>query len=568
MKKTTLHILLFSLTMGYIQAQGNDNPLAGQDSMVLENERIFDITESHKTPLPYPNRTVKTPDVSEIQYSSKEFRFEFKPQMPEIQPTAYKPDAKATDKDKENAAVGRNYAKIALGQYLTPMAKIHLVNKEKSDLLYAIDLTHVSSHADYSLPFRQFREDYGTFQVGKITKKNRWNVELFLNNTAYNQYAGFGKTDKSKAIKDSLARSFSNADVKFSLASFFDKDKKWAYLAKAAVYNVFETNYIGSDKGNREHTIAISPDLTYYINETFKAGIQTDIAFSNAKITDASQNRIFLSATPFASYEKDALSAKLGASVSYFNPLSKVNNTSRFYAFPIAEIQYAVKPEAIYVFAGLSSGMQNNTYENILQECRYVNRNTTIKPTVEKMNVYIGGNANILSKIDASLRIYYKNLENMLVYYGADSTGLITATYAPTTRNIGTKLALHYNIKPNIKAGLTAEYNNYKVTGIAAAFGKPNFQTAIFSEIALLNNKLNLLPQLYIYGKTPVGLNLNGALINRPITTDLSFKADYQFSKRMSVFVAGNNLLGSKYYRYYGFYERRFNFLAGVSVIF
>lgn len=568
MKKKFIHTIITIASFTYIYAQGTENPLAGQDSMVLENQRIFDITESHKAPLPYPNRTIKTPDVSEIQYSSKEFRFDFKPEMPEIKPSAYKPDANAGKNNKENEPLGRNYAKIALGQYLTPMAKIHLVNKEKSDLLYAIDLTHISSHADYSLPFRQFREDYGTFQVGKIGKNNRWNVELFLNNTAYNQYAGFGKTDKDKITKDSLARSFSNADVKFTFASFFDKEKKWAYLAKAGVYNVFETNYLGADNGNREHTISLSPDLTYHINETFKAGIQTDIAFSNAKITDASQNRIFVSATPFASYTKDAISAKLGASVSYFDGLAKVNNISRFYAFPIAEVQYAIKPEAIYVFAGLSSGMQNNTYANMLQECRYVSRNITIAPTVEKMNIYIGGNANILSKIDASLRVYYKNIENMLVYYGNDSTALISATYAPTTRNIGTKLALHYNIKTNIKAGLTAEYNNYKVTGIAAAFGRPNFQTAIFSEIALLKNKLNLLPQLYVYGKTPVALSNTAEILYRPLTTDLSVKADYQFSKRMSVFVAGNNLLGSKYYRYYGFYERRFNFLGGVSVIF
>ena len=552
--------------MGYIYAQGTENPLAGQDSMVLENERIFDITESHKAPLPYPNRTVTTPDVSEIQYSSKEFRFEFKPEMPEIKPSAYKNMEKSkTQQQKDEEPVGRNYAKIALGQYLTPMAKIHLVNAEKSDWLYGIDLTHVSAHADYNLPFRQFREDYGTFNIGKIAKNNRWNAQLFLNNTAYNQYAGFGKTDKNKTIKDSLARSFTNADVKFSLASFFDKAQKWEYLAKVGIYNVFETNYLGSEKGNREHTLSLSPDFKYNVSEALKVGIQTDIAYSYAKIADAAQNRIFVSGTPYASYEKDAFKAKLGASVSYFRSTLAANN--RFYAFPIAELQYTVKPEAIYVFAGLSSGMQNNTYSAMLQECRYLDRNATMKPTIEKMNIYVGGNANILSKVDASLRVYYKSLENMLVYYGSATNHLITAGYAPTTRNIGTKLALHYNVKPNLKAGLTMEYNNYKVTGIAAAFGKPAFQTALFSEISLLKNKLNLLPQLYVYGKTPVALNGTNVVF-RPFTTDLSFKADYQFSKRMSVFVAGNNLLGSKYYRYYGFYERRFNFLGGVSIIF
>ena len=59
-----------------------------------------------------------------------------------------------------------------------------------------------------------------------------------------------------------------------------------------------------------------------------------------------------------------------------------------------------------------------------------------------------------------------------------------------------------------------------------------------------------------------------GNLVNQNMFADLNFSADYRFSKRFSVFLEMNNILGYRYYRWYNYQQRPFDIKGGLTFAF
>lgn len=550
-------------------AQNNGNPLAGQDSMILENERVVDILNSDKPTISLPVRTINTPDMEEITYNSQKFYYPIKLELPLFQPKAFQPNSRQKG---DSLPIYNNLLKVGLGQYLTPVVNLYMANGKDAEVNYALDFAHKSVHAD-RLKLRQFREDGGTLMIGKSKDDRAFSVRLHGYNTAYSQYATFvTPKEPYTAFKDSLKRGFTQADITLNMQQAASKKAPLSYDISLGSRNIIGENPVGIAKGNRETQIFLDPNVGFLLNDNFSLGLLSQINYTNAALTldstiKGANNRFFVKGEPTLLFKKDdVFSAKAGLIAGFFSDAFEGNKYSRGNIAPVAEVFVGIIPSRLSITAGYRGNLTNNTYYSILEQCRFVNPNMEIRPTFEKGNAFVSVDGNINYKMDINVKGYYRTVKNQLMFVAVDSSD-IRVRY-DDMNVIGGAVNMNYNVSQSLMAGLSVAYNHYKTTQEKAYFGAPPLTIRLHANWGLLDNKLNIKPVFFIYGKTPVALSASDAVINRNFMTDLALHADYKLSERFFAFADFNNLAFNNYFRYYLFPERRVNFSAGIGIIF
>ncbi len=545
----------------------SNNPLEGQEDMILENERIFDLMESDKSPIYYPVREMETPDVTEIEFLSKDYFFDSKVEAPAVVPEKINP-ASLGDKEKK-IKIFNHYLKLGLGKYLTPLGKLYLGSNPDNDLKWAVVLQHVSAHAD-KIRLRNFRDEDARFTLSS-DKNNHWEINIRGGN---NQYFLYGTPDifniktPSDRMKDSLNRGFSYADLRFQ-ADNKANTEKFYYNIPVSFKNIWDKKIAAdSVSGNAEYNVAINPDLAFLLNEDLRFGITPEAAFSFGKTADQSISRLIVNGTPYAAYEKNNIRAKAGVVLGYYNLLSGPLKRDEFKVFPSIEAEYYLPSISTSFYGGYKGGIVNNTYRDMLENCRYLNPYAQILPTVEKMNIFLGGKTLLMSRYDIRVKAFYRTLENPLLFTGSINNGWIQAQYDSLTKNIGFELETNYSIRQDIQIGGSFSWNQFNTASAKAFYGVPPIQLRLFSRLQFLNNRLNIKPVFYLYGKTPLGQDGNGAVVYRGIMPDFNLNAEYRITERFSAWVQFNNMFGANQYPFMGYPERKFDFMGGIGFIF
>lgn len=564
MYKSKFVHLIIGVLLGQSVAAQNNNPLAGKDTMILENERIFDIKNSDKPELAFPVREIKTPDFTEIEYLSKDFYFDAQPELSAITPTPY-----STKVDSGGGELYYNYLKAGLGQFLTPYGEIFLSHRPNSPLRWTVNARHYSAHADV-IRLRQFREEMLKAHLGKYGNGKLWEADLQANNQAYHLYANFKPKELfSDTLKDSLSRNFTNVNANFNLTNKYHTDEDGlVYEAKTALQGIWDSKIYRTLANNSEYNLLLLPKLAYYFNGNWGVGGTMDLTYSFASLAGKPDNRLFLKAKPYARYkhEKLHLKTRLGASVNYFMHPNAANNS--FFISPFGDVTLDVMPERLSVFVGYDGEMHNNTYYQMLTTCWYLDREAKILPTTDRMNIFVGAFGNIRSKFDWNAKLHYKRIQNPLLMYGRENGRFIGLMYDSLTTNVGLHLEAVYGVIQTIQLGGAFDYNYFKTTTAPAYFGISPIQFKLFGRLQFMDTRLNIHPELFLYSPTPMGLDAGDKVVFRGFMPDLSAKADYRISPRFSVFFHAQNMLGVRYFRYLNYPERRWNFLGGIGFIF
>jgi len=533
----------------YAQAPGSggNDPLAGQDTMILENERIEDVIDSEKPSLQMPYQEIKPSGNEEVQYTSQDFYVEtdFEPSPPTVKPL----------KPQRKPSLRNNFIKLGFGRFITPLLQLAIGNGREDSYEYGLDFTHFSAHKDGKLEFRKFREDYGTLKGAFISKEHRLSGKLHFYNTEYYNYADSLFTDRAL---DSARMTYTRVVAGLDLATLYDP-------AKELSYNLGGQIRLYTDRrSNRELHIDITPGIDYMFLDNLHAGAFGEITYSNARIGGQTQNRFYASVQPRVRYAKDAIDATAGVNLDFYT--NSVDTSSSFKVFPHIQASYAVNNMA-KVEVGYSGRILYNQYSQMIQTNRFLDDSIQITPTIEKMNIHalVSGNAN--NKLDYMAKVSFRRQENALVYtLGADSI-FFESAYDSLTSILGIDLNASYHVSEEIKAGLGLSFNNYKTSTLQKYFHAVPLRLDVFASYTW-NKKLTAKLESYIFGKTPLGLNASGEIVNRNVMIDLNLGVDYRISERFSVFLEANNLLANKYQRWLNYLERPFDYKGGITFIF
>ncbi|RMG29513.1 MAG: hypothetical protein D6730_03780 [Bacteroidetes bacterium] len=546
LKYIALFIMGFALA-GQGLAQTND-PLGGKDTLVLENERIEDVISSEKPPLNPPKAKLPKPETEDLRYESKDFQIEtdYEPTPPEPMPIELK---------SEEEALYHNMVKLGIGRFVSPLFQLYLNNGKDYNVDYGLNFTHRSVEQD-KLEFRKFREDYGTLN-GSIQSDAFKLYGLFhMYNTAYYNYADTATIAQNP---DSAKMSFTRVNVKAGIASLDDPDLPYYYDLGLAL-----RNYDGL-RGNREFHIDLLPTGGFYITEDFSLDVKAEINLISGKIGSQKLNRSFLGFAPALVYESQGFQAKLGFAWNRFK--KKVDSTAFSNLGPNIEASFALFPEELSVIAGVTSGMTNNHYYDMIFENPYLNDTVDIKPTIEKLNIYGGIKGNVGQRIDYTAKVYYKRVQNPLIYFTPVGGAYFAAMYDSLMTVVGVHAEVNYDLSHDLKIGGALNFNNYKTSTVEKNFHAPPLRIDANVEY-VWNKKLTLIGNMNVYSQTPVSQFQDGNIFDRSTFVNLSLSADYRVIDRFSVYLRADNILNGNYQRWYNYPERPLVFGGGLTFIF
>lgn len=554
-----MHRLLFCclfLAMTTAIAQPGD-PLGGKDTIVIENERIGDIIDSDKPFLKPPYQQLEKGTNEDIRYESRSFYVEtdFTPPPPEIRSV----------EAQDEPPVTNNLLRLGIGRYVTPLAQLYVNNGPEKDLDYGLQFTHRSAHQD-EIPLRRFREDYGTFQLSKIDRYLTAQGRVHLYNTQYFNYAGDDSTripGDAATREDSLRMSFTRFDLGGRLFSNFDPDQQWSYDAGVNLRAYGDRRY------NQEVHLDLTPSGAYHLNEDVQLGLRSQLTYVRGRIDSVGQNRFFVDLAPGLTFDNGTVKVHGGIRYNYFS--NSVDSGGVFNLGPVIEASYMVQPDRFSIMAGYTVGMTHNHYYDMIFENRYLSPEVEIRPTTDKMHIYLGAEGNVNDQIDYAARLFYRRVQDQLIYTTSDSL-YFQAVYDSLMTHAGAHVELNYDLSGNIQAGAALSVNVYNTSNqdslTARFFHAAPVRLDLYGAYKW-NNQLTARADLFVYGPTPMGLDgETGEVITRATFLDLNLSADYRITEAISVFLTVNNLFNSRYQRWLNYPERRIDFMGGLTVAF
>ncbi|MEO0473719.1 MAG: hypothetical protein AAF206_29170 [Bacteroidota bacterium] len=114
----------------------------------------------------------------------------------------------------------------------------------------------------------------------------------------------------------------------------------------------------------------------------------------------------------------------------------------------------------------------------------------------------------------------------------------------------------------DIRAGAALNINAFNPSTVTNFFHATPLRLDVFLAYQL-EEKLNAKAELRIFGPT----NFT-AEESRTLYPELNLSADYRITPQFSVFAQVNNMLNTRYQRWFLYPERRIDFMAGISLSF
>ncbi|MCI4668704.1 MAG: TonB-dependent receptor [Bacteroidia bacterium] len=553
----TAFVLFLGLGFSSSFAQGDNNPLQGKDSLVLENERIEDVIDSNKPTIKIKYQEIKQGKDQQVEFNSKPYKVEvdFEPIEPKILPIE--------TRSKEDFT--NNYLRVGVGRFLTPAVDLYINNGQDKTVDYGFLFKHLSAHNDI-VPLRNFRQDQGTLTAKGIRDDNEFKAKLYVYNTAYWNYAGDDTTlfpGEAQPREDSLRMSFTRFALDGQVASVYDRDRGYHYDVGAGIKG------LGSRRGNNEFHVNLTPTGGFYFGEDGDLNLESEVTYIRANIADAGQNRFFVHLNPSFIYQKDKLSLKAGVDFAYFtNSADSMGFTN---LGPDIEVAYQILPNSLTALVGVTAGMVNNNLYDMFYENPYLAREIPIQPTLERLHFYGGIKGNLNQAVDYSIQAFHKRRENQLIYRSVDSV-YFEALYDSFTTISGLHAELNHDISSHIVAGAALNINVYTTSNQDSMtqrfFHAVPFRIDAFAQYKTLEDKLTARADMNFYGPTPFSVDENGEILSRNAFLNLGAKVDFRPIPALSVYVGVNNLLNGRYQRWFNYPERGIDFMGGLTLSF
>ena len=535
---------------------GQNDVLGGQDTLVLENDRIEDVIESDKPALNVPKSDIPTPSLEDFNYDPLKVFMEtdYTPRPPQVKPL----EPQGRDR------LYHNMIKLQFGRYVTPHASLFLNNGPNRDNDLGLQFTHESSHND-EITYRRYREDYGTIYGSAQSGSNEYKGSLHIYNTQYFNFAdpiadgieNF-REDVRSLIEDSIRMHFTRLDLQGSLQSLQNDKKTYFYDVGA------RARYYNGKRENSELHLTLNPSGGVELTDELLLHTDLEFTYTRADIGPSVQDRTFFTVVPTLEFAKGPFKGKLGLVFNAYN--NDIDTASISNLGPIGELSYSLF-DGLTVMAGVSSGMQYNQYYDMIFTNRYLSRNVEIRPTVEKFQVYGGIKGRVSSAIDYSAKVYFKRLENALVFTVPFDQAYFEASYDSLVEVLGITGEIKYKLSDQLSVGGNLTYENFTMSQLPKYFHVAPFRADAYVRYAW-KDKLLAQANLGFFSNTPMGIDQNGEEFTRDALPLLNLHGEFKVLERFYVHLAVDNILDFSYQRWLFYPERNFDIKGGFSFIF
>ncbi|MCX2746104.1 hypothetical protein OO013_19655 [Mangrovivirga sp. M17] len=451
-----------------------------------------------------------------------------------------------------------NFVKAGFGNYATPYLKILVNNKRSENLILGARVFHNSSGKGPE-PYDE-NAAFGNTDI-ELSGKYMDNG-LQVGGTligSLDKYHYYGYDPSLEVDKKDITQKYKNIGLEIDFGTYQEtKDFNYNFTTRA--------NRFWSDFEDSETQVGLEGHADWHVNDEQNLQIDLELWHSSLKDTTRTDKRNLFQFTPSYYFHWNDFRIRAGVTVAYEDDTISDNQKDlRF--FPQLFAEYDLQ-EMISVYAGISGGINKQTYKGYVADNPYLGSNLDIRQEIKTFE-FDGGIRGQNKNYAYSVGFRAGSYLNMGFFNNsAADTSKFEIVYnndAVAVFNFYANGRYQFNENGNIQ--LSMDVFNYGLDELLGAWHKPTY-------------KFDLVAQYNFYDKLHVGLGayymgqieaLNPAqddIVQLDNILDLNAQISYLFSPRFSIFLEGYNLLNNDYERYLNYRNKKVQFLAGLTYSF
>ncbi len=454
--------------------------------------------------------------------------------------------------------------KLGMGTYTTPYGELWINNLRSKDVSTGVRLKHLSSSytpKDYG--FAGFSDNEISLYGKKLLKDHSLIGNIDYARNVVHLY-GYDPTIYSPS-RDTTARIYNLFSGNAEFKSQYSNVKRFHHDVKLNYYNLS-----GPMKSSENNIKAVGEVHTAIGKGQIKVNALVD--YYNYKTVKDTVNNTIVTVNPNFISKGDRYSANLG-----FTATVDAFEKSKFYLYPNVDFSYNVFENIIIPYAGVTGGLQKNSYKTLKDTNPFVSSELTMKNSNTLYEMFGGIKGTLSSTTSFNARVSYNNVQNMAMFVN-DTTGIQNKFIVIYDNVQVLKITgeVAYQMREKLRINLRGEYYSYKMQTELRAWYKPQVQLTLAGNYNL-NDKIVVKVDLFYIanqyaknyitdasagsGKKAVATELRGVF-------DANLGAEYRYTKNLGFFFNFNNIANYRYYRWSNYPTQRFSLMAGLSYSF
>lgn len=486
--------------------------------------------------------------------------------------SAIKPSLIDVDTEEE---MRRNYLRAGFGNYTMPYVELFTNSLSSEDFSIGFHARHLSARGEI--------EDYGTsafsqndvgLSVSRYLKKSVVSGKVYYDRDVVHYY-GYKPSEFSNdsLSDDDLRQRFSTIGANFRIQSNKKKADDLNYLLGINLYHLSDLYETSEFKVGLQSNLNTKNEFFNFV-EKQELGADVNVDFYSNQDSLISESTIMAALRPYLRLNFEFLDLTLGA-----RGVLASDSTSEFYIYPDIRASYQVIPGFLRFYATVSGGLERNSYRSVSMENPWVNSIFPVGFTSTKYDFKGGVTGKVTSSVDYNFSVSYAEIENMLLFNND-----FTSPFSPTVaQNFGNKftgiyddakvttvsLELGYQQTRFFNLLFRANYRDYQMATQAKPWHKPSIEAGLSARYHF-TEKISFSGDLFFRSNTYAQIVEAGSLKVEEINAyaDLNLGGAYQINDRVSAFLNLNNVLATRYFRWYNYPSQRINVMGGFTFSF
>ncbi len=455
--------------------------------------------------------------------------------------------------------------KLGMGTYTTPYGELWYNSLRSKEVVYGLRLKHLSSSStlkDYG--YAGFSDNEISLNGKKFLKEHSLIGNFDYARNVVHFYGYDKKLNFIKAEDTQQRFNFFTGDAQ--LLSHYADIKRYNQDVKLSYYNL--TDYYKASENN----IKASGMVQTAINKEILR-INAAVDYYNYKNKLDTTNNTIVTLNPNFISAGEKYRASLGLTATMDNCVQ-----SKFYFFPNVDLSYNVIDEIIIPYAGLTGGVQKNSFKSLTDNNPFVLSELKMVNSNKQIELYGGIKGTLSSTTAFNAYASYSNV-NKLVLFVNDTVDPLQNkfdVFYDDAKVLNIRGEIAYQQREKLRINLRAEYINYKMKTESRAWYKPQVEITLSANYNL-QNKITVKADLFYidgqFAKTFVSdtTSLTGKKIAAKELKgvfDANIGFEYRYTKKLEFFLNFNNITNYRYYRWSNYPTQRFSLMGGLSYSF
>ncbi|MEO5571984.1 MAG: hypothetical protein ABIT08_02410 [Bacteroidia bacterium] len=570
-RKTILVFFLLSTSYSLLFAQ-EDNPKTGNvgDEQVTV-VKAYQPTLSDAIKISdVPQKDTASFDAPDLKYTIEPKKLDTKYNITPIKPVKIK--------DENIKKLYNGFVKGGYGNYSTPYGEVFYNALRSKEFDAGVHFKHLSSSGDIGeYGFPGFSENKLEVFGNKFMENSVLSGKVGYDREVYHYYGYFDPPNLYS--KDTTKHLFKTFYGDFSIASSHNNKDMLDYKAGIGFYNFsdnrdqLETDFEikgmgGKHIGNGNY---VKADLIIDIS---KAEFKYDLCPPGVECitggtVPVSTNRTIFRLNPRYELSYEGINISAGANIAIESGFDETH----YHFYPVAEVKYPLIKEEVTLFGELCGNLRKNSLRSLNNENHFLvaspvtDQNQLIN-TNEKFTIKGG----ITAKPDRELQLtayagFSRLLDDVFFINSLNTTGITTYTpvyYDNSQFNLHAEVQYMHGEKFGIN--FKTDYFTYNLPDSTKPWFKPSFLLTLGGNYNIADKIFTKVELFYTGERSAVSIDGKGTTLKSYL--DLNLGIDYQYSKKLSVFITLNNLAASRYYLWYNYPSYKLNAMAGLTYSF